>query len=287
MKKWLFLFPLALFAANSSSQTLFYRLDPTSIPQHRAFTELYGDTVEGRKAQKQLFSLLKGDMQLTSFTHLQAALDLFSRQKRSDTLLPPQEIQTISALSAHLENRKLKGYKADEVDSLEPHEIDLGRALLLTTNPEMMDSYEAMLDLMALQVLARDPQTPEEKVHAINQLIFHELRLRFPQRPVPDFQIPFVLLDLQVGAHPGFDLHYLKRFSDVVHRTRLEPFGLVFDLTQGSDEDDRNTRRAFVGLQPDAHLVPVHLRHHDVEQDQVGSVLLYVFQRPGSTGGHA
>ena len=47
---------------------------------------------------------------------------------------------------------------------------------------EEIRQYEASLDLMALQVLARLPEnpTPEDKIAEINRFIFQEMQFRFP-----------------------------------------------------------------------------------------------------------
>ena len=55
----------------------------------------------------------------------------------------------------------------------------------------------------------------------------------------------------------------------------------------GGDQDHRDERQRGVGLQPLDGLDAVHLRHHDVEQYEVGQQLAGLFQRLDAVpGGH-
>ena len=74
------------------------------------------------------------------------------------------------------------------LDTLSVSEIDLGRGLLINQfnqsddKKDQIRQYEALLDLMALQIRARLPKkaTNQERVQAINTYIFHEMNYRFP-----------------------------------------------------------------------------------------------------------
>ena len=64
-------------------------------------------------------------------------------------------------------------------------EIDLGRALILSQMGEqaieVVLSYEAVFDLMALQILARlKDKSPKTIIGAMNRFIFDEMHYRFP-----------------------------------------------------------------------------------------------------------
>ena len=65
---------------------------------------------------------------------------------------------------------------------------------------------------------------------------------------------------------------HLERLGDVVDPAEGEGVHLVEVLVQGADEDDGDAAQGRVGLEVAADLVPVHLRHVDVEEDQVGRV---------------
>ena len=94
-------------------------------------------------------------------------------------------------------------------------------------------------------------------------------------------------LQLQVGLDPRQHDGRADRLGDVVHSAKFEAQALVVGFGPGGQEHDGNVARVRVGLQPATDLIAVHLRHHDIEQDQVGG-------RPGCgdtqgtrpTGGH-
>lgn len=181
--------------------TLYNSLDPSSIAQLFAFYELYSETPYGNKALTkvwELFNLHKTNKNesIEGFSlpqlDIQAVIALVNKQPY-ETVTPLNETQLliIEKLSSHLKNRSLKGYsitKKEELMALPSEEIDLARALLIyqydTSNNAVFEirQYEASLDLMALQILARLPYaaTDIQKVDAISYFIFHEMQFRFP-----------------------------------------------------------------------------------------------------------
>ncbi len=198
---FLLLLPLSLVAAPQNLKTLLARLDPTSVSHHLAFYDLYPDTHEGQMALSRAFNLLnQGHLSYGSPTSLPlpdlSTIDTLIRMttKPNDEQLPSlteAERRTIRHLGSHLGNRRLEGYRLDSLDHLlrlPPEEIDLARALFLSemsttahTTAEV-ESYEAMLDLMALQIQARlSPKSSSlDKVKEMNRFIFEELQFRFP-----------------------------------------------------------------------------------------------------------
>ena len=64
--------------------------------------------------------------------------------------------------------------------------------------------------------------------------------------------------------------HSHQCWPDCARDAQLEAFDDVLGLDLGGQEDDRNVLFPFVGLEMLAGLEPVHLGHHDVQQDQVG-----------------
>ena len=77
-------------------------------------------------------------------------------------------------------------------------------------------------------------------------------------------------LDPQDRAHAGDERRLLDRLGQVLVRPGVEPGHDVRDGGLGGDQDDRHERQRRVGPEPPADLEPVELRHHHVEQDQVG-----------------
>jgi hypothetical protein len=80
-------------------------------------------------------------------------------------------------------------------------------------------------------------------------------------------------LQRQVRAHARHHDRRADRLGDVVHRAQRQATGLVLDLGHRGEEDHRDALGLRVALQPLGILRSVHLRHHDVEQDQVRRAL--------------
>lgn len=188
--------PIAVSAAKL--RVLYGSLDPLSVAQHLAFYELYPETSEGRLALSQAWTLLNGKnsqspqdlnaMPLLSMT-LPAIIALVNKQPDAPCIdLSEDELRMVERLASTLSNRQLKGYQAKneaEVLLLPPEEVDLSRGLLLTElgeNFTKIRSYEALIDLMALQIRSRlaDGATPQIKIRTINDFIFGEMGFRFP-----------------------------------------------------------------------------------------------------------
>lgn len=206
MKKFFFLLLLSqahAFCSPSDKQiqALYNSLDPKSVSEHLAFYKLYSDTEAGQKALQNILSLLSSSKtglsnRLNQLQFTPAIIDtlihLTNKQGNDETIpLTQEEAEIIHQLAKNLPNRKIKGFSiTTEVDvlKLKPEEIDLARGLFLSQfgNSEealqKLYSYEAMIDLMALQILARlnENATPEEKIAAMNALVFDELGFRFP-----------------------------------------------------------------------------------------------------------
>ncbi len=208
-------------------QSLYSTLDPTSVAQHFAFYELYPKTSVGRAALRHAWELLKGsgDPELIfPNLDLQPILSLVNRTTQEETpLLSTEQHAVIDRLSLHLGNRKLRGYNVwnqEEILSLPPDEIDIARGLLVAEMgdlKEKIQSYEATLDLMALQILARLPTnaTAKEKIRAINDYIFSEMRFRFPPHSLHAKDIDLYtflpsVLDSRKGVCLGVSILYLS-----------------------------------------------------------------------------
>ncbi len=181
-----------------SLSALYSTLDPTSVSQHFAFYELYPKSPEGRQALKHAWDLLSGGCTDWDPEMILPTLDpqpLINFVNRTDQeaapLLEEEQLNVIEKLARHLQNRSLKGFglwEMAEVLKLVPEEVDLARGLLIAemgNDPEArkkIRSYEANIDLMALQIYARlgENASPLEKVRAMNDYIFSEMRFRFP-----------------------------------------------------------------------------------------------------------
>ncbi len=229
---WFLLATLHCFASSSALSALYSTLDPTSVAQHFAFYELYPKTVEGKEALKHAWALLSGgasgsDPELILPTlDVQPILSLVNRAGNEDApLLNQDQLTVIGKLSKHLGNRKLQGFglwDQEAILKLSPGEVDLGRALLIAElgvgreERQKIESYEASLDLMSLQIAARlKPNAgPLEKIRAINDYIFSEMRFRFPPHSLFAKEIDVYtflpsVLDSRRGVCLGVSILYL------------------------------------------------------------------------------
>ena len=78
-------------------------------------------------------------------------------------------------------------------------------------------------------------------------------------------------LQFELGAHPRQHDRRVDRLGDVIDRAQFESAFLVLGGVHRGDEDDRDLARGRVLAQVLQDLVAVHLGHHHVEQDQVGT----------------
>lgn len=181
-------------------KTLYNSLDPASIAKHLAFYELYGHTPEGQQALNDAYRLLSGgnfssgqiSLPASTATAIQAIVALVNKPPSEGAIeLSDAELASIDKLASRLPNRSLPGYYAtseEQIMSLPSEEIDLARGILLSqlgndpSTIRKIKSYEAMIDLIALQILARINlnDSPKTKIRAINRFIFEEMGFRFP-----------------------------------------------------------------------------------------------------------
>jgi len=238
MKRLFFilLFCSAIEAAPTQKiKTLYNSLDPLSISQHLALYQLYPDTREGQKALFNALALMSQNLNSkplsidhTPDTQLltQGIIALINKTEEDKIpLLNSDEMQTIEHLASHLANRRLKGFNAtSEKDVLElnPDEIDLSRGLFLSQlgdDPnalQQLRSYEALIDLMALQIKARLPRqaSAEQIITEINRYIFDEMGFRFPPHSLYAKDIDLYtflpsVLDSRRGVCLGVSILYL------------------------------------------------------------------------------
>lgn len=190
----LLLSPLA--ANEGTRRALLSSIDPNSSSKYLAFYELYPNTAEGQEALTRAWRLLSGSghataVSLPSRDFVGQMVALINKDTQEQLkLLSDKDLAAIDRLAASLGNRRLKGFRARDsktVLQLPPQQVDLARGLLLTevegeSAERRILSYEALLDLMALQVQARLPKnaTSEEKVRALSKLIFEDLQFQFP-----------------------------------------------------------------------------------------------------------
>jgi tetratricopeptide (TPR) repeat protein len=233
-------------------QALYATLDPTSVAQHFAFYELYPKTPEGKQALRHAWDLLSRgcydcdpELVLPSLD-VQPIIALVNRSNaESIPTLTDEQLAVIDRLAGHLSNRKLLGYglwSEAQILALQPEEIDLARGLLVAELGESADvrrsiqSYEAMMDLMALQIYARLPAnaTPEQKIFYINDYVFSEMRFRFPPHSLYAKEIDVYtflpsVLDGRKGVCLGVSILYLSLAQRLdLHLEAITPPGHIY-----------------------------------------------------------
>lgn len=228
------LIPAFLVGNDKKVRALFCSLDQKSIAQHLSFYELYPNTPEGLQALNKAWQLLAGvgspDSHFSSIAFNTSIVDgmvrLVNKQPNEEIPeLTENQLQTIEYISQKLSNRKLKGFHAateEEVLALPSEEIDIARAVILSQMDENVSiqkirSYEAMIDLMTLQISTKLPQnaSPERKIRAINTFIFEEMGFRFPphSKYANDIDLYTFLpsvLDSRHGVCLGVSILYLS-----------------------------------------------------------------------------
>lgn len=237
MKKLLvFLLSLVFLSAELSEKeltTLYRSLDPESISQQFAFYHLYSETELGQKALANGWNLMhrhrkeRRDLDknlVLPAMEIDSIIALVNKEPfETNIVLSDKQLEAIEMISDHLANRKLKGHfvwNKEDLFPLKSEEIDLSRALLLYQfegEPLKMRQYEAILDLIALQVLARLPDgaSDEEKIRAISHFIFYEKRFRFPPhslwaKDIDTYTFLPSVLDCRLGVCLGVSILYLS-----------------------------------------------------------------------------
>lgn len=230
MKKFLitlFLLPVILWADPVS---IYKTLDPNSLSQLFAYHELYPQTKEGKEALGRALHLLGASFEDADLFCALPSIDITTMinrmsqtQSNESPTLTDQALTFIEKISKNLKNRSLEGHNLwdqKQILALPLDQIDLSRALFLTeTNNLSLDTikqYEAMLDLMALQVLFRlKPEaTALEKIDAINDFIFYKLHFRYPphstySKEIDSYTFLSSVLDSRKGVCLGVSVLYL------------------------------------------------------------------------------
>ncbi len=206
------------------SSALFNSLNPSSLAEALAYYELHPEYAPAKERVLQLTRARTEDI-----------LPLLSqRVNRIQGLSEPltlHEIQMIEELGKDLPNRRLKGYFARneaEVLSLPSEQIDLGKALLLSQVQEGAEfqarSYSALLDLMAMQILATLPSdaTAYDKIRETNRYIFETMHFRFPPQSVFAENIDrYTFLPSVMDDHLGVCLGVTALYLSIAQRLDL------------------------------------------------------------------
>lgn len=221
-------------ASNPKITCLYNSLDPLSIAQHLALYQLYPETKEGQQALLDSWQLLSGRqdrlmVKLPPQNTERLIESLIALVNKKPNEKPPElseeHLIVIESLGKDLGNRSLKGYFATceaEILMLPSSEIDLAKGLFLSqfdsspASRKTLRSYEALIDLIALQIKTRLNQgaTAIDKINAINRFIFYEMNFRFPPQSQYAKEIDLYtflpsVLDSRRGVCLGVSILYL------------------------------------------------------------------------------
>ena len=272
--RWLLFLPLLLHAEDLFLKTKLSSLDPLSVTEHLAFYELYPTTEEGQKSLTHAWHLLSGGKISKSVTlptvDIQGIISLVGRQNFSPPVqLTHEQLTALEDLSQHLPNRFLKGHQIwtrAQLLELEPHEVDLSRGLLIEQfeeDVEKIRQYEAGLDLMALQILARLPQdaTPEDQICEMNRFVFQEMKFRFPPHSLYAKDIDLYtflpsVMDSREGVCLGVSILYLSLAQRIgLPLEVITPPGHIYvRYRQGATVINIETTARGINLPTDAYL---------------------------------
>lgn len=263
MNRWILLLLLCFSCLHADSRgkarVLYSSLPPRSVTAHLALYELYPNTPEGKKALQRALSLLAGSNYQAEGTPItlpkraiESIIALVNRQQSEEIpQLSPQELAVIQKLSRRLANRRLAGFQATseaQMLSLPPDQVDLTRALFLSQgaeNPASNACYEALIDLMALQVLAKLPlqATPQQKLRQLSAFIFEEMNFRFPPHSLYAQEIDLYtflpsVLDQRRGVCLGVSILYAAIAQRIdLPLELITPMGHIFVRYRNGDEE--------------------------------------------------
>jgi tetratricopeptide (TPR) repeat protein len=227
-------FAMSQDVSREKRRALYGSLDRYSVAQLLALYQLYPDSPEGQRALRDALSLLSPGKQHSKgapnglsipYKAIDAIVSLVNKQP-FDQLpkLSDAELKLIDDLATYLPNRALPGHRVfteAEMLALAPEQVDLGRALFLSElgdSPEALKTlrtYEAMLDLMALQLLARAnlQSAPEKKIRELNRFVFETMNFRFPpqsqfEKDIHHYTFLPSVLDTRRGVCLGVSILY-------------------------------------------------------------------------------
>jgi len=264
------LFNLSVFSKTPGElRALFSSLNPYSVSQNFAFYELYPETQEGKKAFKRAWQILNQNKEVDLDITLpkidfKPIIALVNKESYETPKLSKKQIKFIQGLGKHLHNRKLKGYLAkseEDVLKLNPNEVDVLKSLFLaqeTATLEQLQNYEAAVDLMALQILAKLKKNASDidKIHAINDFIFYEMHFRFPPHSLwaKDIDVYTFLpsvIDNRQGVCLGVSILYLclaQRLN--LPLEIITPPGHIYVRYRKSDQEVINIETTARGIDP-------------------------------------
>ena len=287
---------LCIEPSEAKLKALYNSLDPTSVSQHLAFYELYENRNLGPQTLNDAWQLLAGKQthqQLSSYSSLplshstiQSLVSLVNKPVDQEISLSDTEsLQALIELSSRLHHYHLKGHhiwSEEEVLELPLTEIDLARGLFLSQfgpDRHRIQSYEALIDLMALQILARLPNqaSAKEKITAINAFIFDEMGFRFPPHSLYSKDIDlYTFLPSVLDSHRGVCLGVSILYMCIAQRLALPlemitPPGHIY-VRYCADDQVVNIETTARGIHLDSEEY-LSVNHHSLQKRTIREVI--------------
>ncbi len=279
------------FPSSTEIRTKFARLNPSSLIQNLAFYELYPETKEGQKALQRAQALIhkeKKEIPLLpiSLKILESMVYSFSEEMEP---LCEKQLECVQEIGTFLANRSLKGYQTfqeAEILSLKETEIDIARATLLLTHPEnkaMIQTYEAYLDFMALQILASLPKNAcaEQKIDAINQLLFFDLHFTFPansswSNDIGHYTFLSSVMEKRKGVCLGVSILYLSLAQRLdIPLKIVTPPGHIFVRYQAEEERNIETTARGIHISSENYLsIETPILQERTKKEVIGLALM-------------
>ena len=256
-----FIIPIFIFCEDLSFT--YSNIDQTSFNQLLAFYELYPETEEGQKALIKFCDLISTssnekistkDIKNIDVADLTSLINLNPIKNKN---ISKETFTLIKKLSKKLKQKKLKGHyiwEENKINNLNPNDIDIARALLLTKfkdNKTMIRNYEACLDLMALQILAKinKKDSNEKKIDAINSFLFFDIGFKFPphrlyKKNIDTYTFLSSVMDTRKGICLGISVLYLCLAQRIgLPLTIITPPGHIFLRY------DENKKNQFINIE--------------------------------------
>jgi tetratricopeptide (TPR) repeat protein len=300
--------PLSANSYQEKVDVLYNSLDPTSLTELFAFYNLYPNTPAGEKAYHKAWNLINlhraipvEPRKMQGFTFdIHPIIALVTRESYEESvLLTETELETIDLITSHLKNRTLKGKSAwdpKEIIDLPSNETDLARSIFLyqfgKEDPLRIRSYEAYLDMMALQILARLPKnyTDLQALDAINHFIFHEMRYRFPPHSMWTEDVDLYtflpsVLDSRHGVCLGVSILYLTLAQRIgLPLEIITPPGHIY-LSYQKDGKEINIETTARGLNiPTEHYLGID--NKSLKRHKIKNVIGLNFMNAAATAWH-
>ncbi len=264
IKLWIFVLCFLPLCAQEPHEekikTLYHGLKPQSIKEMLAFYTLFPTHPLGKKAAERALSLVNQHRAtpvdreiLTRWPSIQLSSMILSIGNKMQAQTPPlkdDEIAFIEALSNHLLHRRLSGHGITHYEQaleLADDQIDIARTVFLYqfgNDLEKVAAYEAALDLMALEILAKLPEKKSIRatLNAMHDLIYFEMGFRFPPQSswtdaIDTFTYLPSVIDDRYGVCLGVSILYISLGQRLgVPFTVFTPPGHIF--LQATLEDD-------------------------------------------------